>query len=83
MKVLKYAIKKQSHSRKLDLQHGEWGKWLEEKVEFTDRTAQKFMKVASEISNSQTYSNLTQSKVFALLDLPQDQRQGGRLKLHP
>jgi hypothetical protein len=60
---------------KEQLPHGEWGKWLEEKVEFTDRTAQKFMKVASEISNTNTYSHLTQSKVFALLDLPQEQRQ--------
>ena len=55
--------------------HGEWGKWLEEKVEFSQRNANNFMRVAKEFSNSQTYSNLTQSKIFALLDLPKEERE--------
>jgi len=57
------------------LPHGEWLPWLEEKVEFSRFTANKFMKVASEFQNVDTYQHLTQSKVFALLDIPEDQRQ--------
>jgi hypothetical protein len=60
---------------KAQLQHGEWGKWLEEKVEFKNDTARKFMQVAREFSNTDTYRNLNQSKIFALLDVPQDQRE--------
>ncbi|ASN68264.1 hypothetical protein 10S11_2 [uncultured Caudovirales phage] len=59
---------------KESLPHGKWGKWLEEKVDFTDRTAQRFMKVASEFSNTTALSDLPKSKVFALLDLPQEER---------
>ena len=56
------------------LPHGEWGKWLEEKAQFSHRTANNFMKVSLEFEDSQALANLGQSKVFALLDLPQDQR---------
>ena len=57
------------------LPHGEWGKYLEEKVEFSQQTAQRFMKVATEFPNSSTLRNLSQSKVFALLSLPQEDRE--------
>ncbi|MBU3111972.1 DUF3102 domain-containing protein [Clostridium lacusfryxellense] len=60
---------------KESLPHGEWGKWLEEKVDFKQTTASKFMRVAKEFSNFHTYEDLTQSKIFALLDLPQEQRE--------
>ena len=60
---------------KESLPHGEWGGWLKEKVDFTDRTAQRFMKVANEFSNATTLSDLPKSKAFALLDLPQDERE--------
>lgn len=57
------------------LPHGEWGKYLEEKVEFSQQTAQRFMKVATEFPNPSTLRNLSQSKVFALLSLPQEDRE--------
>lgn len=57
------------------IQHGEWGKWLEEKVEVSQWTANKFMRVANELSNCGTFNNLPQSKVFMLLDVPADKRQ--------
>lgn len=57
------------------LPHGEWGKWLEEKVEFSQEHARRFMKIAKECSNSTSMLNLPPTKVFALLDLPQDQRE--------
>jgi DNA repair exonuclease SbcCD ATPase subunit len=60
---------------KEQLPHGDWGKWLDEKVDFTDRTAQRFIRVAREFSNATSMSHLPQTKVFALLDLPQDQRE--------
>ncbi len=59
---------------KAQLEHGQWGKWLEEKVDFSQDTANRFMKVASEFSNSATLRNLTQSKLFALLSIPSDDR---------
>jgi len=68
-------IGKRLNEAKELLPHGEWGKWLEEKVEFSQRNANNFMRVAKEFSNSQTYSNLTQSKIFALLDVPQEERE--------
>ncbi|MDF2883748.1 MAG: hypothetical protein K0R54_4312 [Clostridiaceae bacterium] len=33
------------------------------------------MKVAEEFSNSNTYGNLNQSKIFALLDIPSEERE--------
>lgn len=44
------------------------------KVEFSPITAQRFMRVASEFSNFHTCENLTQSKIFTLLDLPPEER---------
>lgn len=60
---------------KAQLPHGEWGKWLEEKVEFSQWTATRFIRVAQELSNSTALTNLPQTKVFLLLDVPQGQRE--------
>lgn len=60
---------------KEQLPHGEWGKWLEEKVEFAQSTANKFMKCASEFSNSESVRNLGSKKLFSLLSIPQDERE--------
>lgn len=57
------------------LPHGAWGKWLEERVEFTDRTAQRFMRAAKEFSNATAMSGLSQTKVFAILDVPAEERE--------
>ncbi len=57
------------------LPHGEWGNWLEEKVEFTQQTANKFMRVASEMANYSTSFNLTGSKIYELLSLPETERE--------
>ena len=56
------------------LPHGEWGKYLDEKVEFGKSTANNFMRVAKEFSNLQAIGSLPQTKVFALLELPQEER---------
>ena len=60
---------------KESLPHGEWGNWLIEKVDFTVRTAQRLMKVANEFTNTTTLSDLSKSKVFALLELPREDRE--------
>lgn len=57
------------------LPHGEWGKWLAEEVEFSQENARRFMKIAKECSNSTAMWNLPPTKVFALLDLPPDERE--------
>ena len=58
------------------LQYGEWGVWLENKVEFSQRTANQFMRIAKEFgSNSQAISNLEITKVGLLLDVPTEKRE--------
>lgn len=64
------------------LPHGEWGRWLEKEVDFHQNTALKFMRVAHEFSNSTSMLSLGVAKVFALLDLPADQREGF-IESHP
>ena len=61
---------------KKQLSHGEWGVWLENKVEFSQRTANQFMRIAKEFgSNSQAISNLEITKVGLLLDVPAEKRE--------
>ena len=61
---------------KKQLSHGEWGVWLENKVEFSQRTANQFMRIAKEFgSNSQAISNLEITKVGLLLDVPTEKRE--------
>jgi hypothetical protein len=57
------------------LPHGEWGRWLEKEVEFTDRTAQRFMRAAKEFANTTAMSDLPPTKIFALLDIPAEDRE--------
>lgn len=61
---------------KSQLNHGAWGIWLEEKFDFTQRTANKFMQLATtfNVSNSNSLSNLGQTKLFLLMDLPDEKR---------
>ena len=57
------------------LSHGEWLPWLEERVEFSERTAQKFMRLAREWSNPSTLADLGASKALMLLALPEGERE--------
>lgn len=56
------------------LPHGEWTPWLEERVEFSERSARNFMKLAREWTNRQTLAVLGASKALALLALPPEER---------
>jgi len=60
---------------KESLPHGEWGDWLKEKVDFSQAGANRFMRVATEFSNSSALMNLGSTKIFALLDVPAEQRE--------
>lgn len=51
-----------------NLAHGEFGQWLE-KIEINQRVANQFMKVASEIPNSSTYSNLGYNVLYLIATL--------------
>ena len=44
------------------LPHGEWLPWLNEKVEFSERAAQNFMRLAREWSNPQTLADFMAGK---------------------
>lgn len=56
------------------LSHGEWLPWLNERVELSERTAQKFMKLAREWSNPNTLADLGASKALMLLAVPAEER---------
>ena len=57
------------------LPHGEWLPWLTEQVEFSPRTAQNFMRLAREWSNTQALADLGAAKALTLLALPTEERE--------
>lgn len=58
------------------LPHGAWAGWLEEKVEFSERSAQNFMRVAKEYSsNPQPVADLGIAKALLLLQVPEEERE--------
>ena len=57
------------------LPHGEWLPWLAEKVEFSERAAQNFMRLSREWSNPHAVADLGARKALTLLALPADERE--------
>lgn len=57
------------------LPHGEWLPWLAEKVGYSQKTAQNFMRLAREFSNPQALADLGATKALKLLALPTDERE--------
>lgn len=66
--------------------HGEWGKYLQERVDYSQSTADNLMKLYREygsgqdslfdnFANSQTFANLSYTQALALLSVPADQRE--------
>lgn len=66
--------------------HGEWGKWLEENVDYSQSTAENLMKMYEEYGsgqirlgdtwrNSETFAKLTFTQHLALLKIPYEERQ--------
>ena len=57
------------------LSHGEWLPWLSERVGYSEKTAQNFMRLAREFSNPQAIADLGATKALKLLALPADERE--------
>lgn len=66
--------------------HGEWGKYLEERVDYSQSTANNLMKLYQEygdnqesffgsFANSQAFGKLSYTQALALLALPAEERQ--------
>ena len=67
-------IGRRLNEAKEQLTHGEWLPWLKEKVEFSEVTAQRFMRLAREYTNPSTVTDLGASKALTLLALPASER---------
>ena len=57
------------------LSHGEWLPWLTEQVEFSESTAQRFMRLAREWRNPSALTDLGATKALTLLALPPEERE--------
>ncbi len=68
------------------LPHGEWGNWLKNEVEFSQSTANNFMRLFDEYgaaqitifgatTNSQSIANLPYTKALQLLAVPSEERE--------
>lgn len=64
------------------LNHGEWLDWLAERVNYSPRMAQKLMKLAREWTNANALTHLGTAKAFALLVLPEDERENFMTEPH-
>lgn len=86
--ALIYAVEigRRLEEAKLMLPHGKWGDWLEKEVEFSQSTAENYMRLfdeygAAQISifgasvNSQSLASLPYSKALQLLAVPKEERE--------
>lgn len=66
------------------LPHGKWGDWLQSEAEFSERTAQNFMRIAREYQNPQMLADMgnSASKALLLLSLPPEEREGFVAEAH-
>lgn len=55
--------------------YGEWGRWLECKVDFSQSMANKFMKVATEFSDSESIPKVGLSKLIMLTTVEKEERE--------
>lgn len=86
--VLGYAIEigRRLTEAKSMVSHGEWGKWLEEEVNYSKSTANNFMRIFDAYgadqqslfgpeAKSQTLGNLPYTKALRLLAIPEEERE--------
>ena len=57
------------------LSEGEWLAWLADRVDFSPRTAQRFMKLSKEWTDATALSHLGATKALTLLALPPEERE--------
>lgn len=60
---------------KAQLPHGEWLPWLTMRVEFSEATAQNYMKLVRKYSNPEALRDLGYTKALMLLSLPDETRE--------
>lgn len=86
--ALAYAVEigRRLSEAKTLVPHGQWGIWLRDEAEFSQSTANNFMRLFEEygdkqmtifgaVVNSQTIANLPYTKALQLLALPADERE--------
>ena len=86
--ILNYAIEigRRLEEAKAMLPHGEWGAWLKKELDYSQSTAQNFMRVFREYGDSQQslfggeaksqmFGNLTYSKALRLLAIPDEEER--------
>ena len=75
------------------LPYGDWGRWLKEEAEFSQSTANNFMRLFEEYGSaqisifgasvdSQTFANLPYSKALSLLAVPAEEREEFAEEVH-
>lgn len=57
------------------LAHGEWGDWLRDKVNFSQGTAENYMRIAEQVSGESMLLDLPYTKILALLSVPEEDRE--------
>lgn len=60
---------------KSKMEHGLWGTWLEERVNFSQSTAENYMKIAEQVGGNSLLLNLPYTKILALLAVPAEERE--------
>ena len=63
-----------NHVKEKDLVHGQFMEWLK-KIEFSQKVANQFMKVAKELPNSATSQNLGINVLYLIATLPEEEKQ--------
>lgn len=63
-----------NHVKENDLVHGQFMEWLK-KIEFSQKVANQFMKVAKELPNSATSQNLGINVLYLIATLPEEEKQ--------
>lgn len=63
-----------NHVKENDLVHGQFMEWLK-KIEFSQKVANQFMKVAKELPNSATSQNLGLNALYLIATLPEEEKQ--------
>ena len=63
-----------NHVKEKDLVHGQFMEWLK-KIDFSQKVANQFMKVAKELPNSATSQNLGINALYLIATLPEEEKQ--------
>ncbi|MFL8969340.1 DUF3102 domain-containing protein [Helcococcus kunzii] len=70
-----WEIGKRLEQAKEQVAHGEWGDWLKANLNYSQSTANKLMKVSSELSKSELIPNLSFTQALALTSVDEEIRE--------